>query len=363
MNKVLLLWAAAALITSMFAVSSCRGGGGAGEAGSVYVMTNSTAANTVLVFERSDNGGLEPQGSFDTQGKGAGSTANPLSSQGALALSRDGRWLLAVNAGSNEITVFKVTSEGLEFASKTSSLGQFPASVSSYGSMVVVLNKRSVPPNITAFSMDKNGVLTANSGTTRQLPPGNYSQVGFSPNGRWLVASGESINLLLAYQVNGSNLAADPIIAESSGRGPAGFTFDESGNLLVAEASSNSVSSYSVSSDGLKPITASLSTGQTGPRWLAVAGEFVYVMNSSSGSIGSFAISNTVSGQLSLTGAAFAGAGFTELTVSSDGRYLYAIDTSNRAVISFAIGSDGKLTSSGSVGALFGLSVQGIAAG
>src|SRR5437899_10161188 len=79
--------------------------------GSVYTMDNSASGNNVLVFQRSADGSLRPGGVFPTGGTGTGSG---LGNQGAVVLSRDGRWLLVCNAGSDEISVFVVSEQGLQ---------------------------------------------------------------------------------------------------------------------------------------------------------------------------------------------------------------------------------------------------------
>ena len=86
--------------------------------GAVYSMTNAAAGNSILIFDRAANGALTAAGSVATGGKGQGSG---LGSQGALTLSADQRWLLAVNAGSNDVTAFSVTDDGLQWRSKTPS--------------------------------------------------------------------------------------------------------------------------------------------------------------------------------------------------------------------------------------------------
>src|SRR5262245_1286171 len=95
------------------------------EGGAIYTMDNA-AANHVLVFPRGVHGQLTAAGSFDTGGAGTGAG---LSSQGAVLLSRDNRWLFVCNAGSSEISVFAVTRNGLSLTDKTSSGGQMPVSL------------------------------------------------------------------------------------------------------------------------------------------------------------------------------------------------------------------------------------------
>jgi hypothetical protein len=73
--------------------------------GNVYVMTNETTGNAVAVYHRSATGELVANGSVPTGGLGIGAG---LGSQGALVLNDDGRWLVAANPGSNDVSVFAV---------------------------------------------------------------------------------------------------------------------------------------------------------------------------------------------------------------------------------------------------------------
>lgn len=362
MNKPIAFLSAVVLLA--FGVSSCKNAELAPQNTAVYVMTNSSSDNAIIAFSRDDTGLLTQEAAISTQGKGSGSSRNPLNSQGALAFSGDKKWVLAVNAGSNEISVFSISKEALTFASKTSSLGQFPVSIASFGDLVFVLNTKSTPPNITPFTIDKNGVLTSIPDGVRLLPPGNYSQVGFSPNGKSLVVVGDSNNLVLVYTMNGNTPSSDPAFVQSNASGPAAFAFDPNGDLIVVESGNNSVSSYSFISSGLKPITTSLGTGQKNPRWVVSTGNFAFTSNLGSDTISSFSISPTVNGQLILANTVAAtGSGDTEIAVSSDGKYLYILEPGSRAINIFHIGPDGKLTHSGEVPGLFGVSAQGIIAG
>src|SRR2546428_1752114 len=94
--------------------------------GAVYTITNQLAGNAVAVFARSADGTLTPAGSFATGGTGTGVG---LGSQGAVTLSGDGRLLFAVNAGSNDLSVFGVRPNGLSLLSRTASGGALPTSV------------------------------------------------------------------------------------------------------------------------------------------------------------------------------------------------------------------------------------------
>lgn len=71
----------------------------------LFTMDNATAGNHVLAYGRAADGTLSFLGEFTTGGLGTGAG---LGNQGALILSRSGGWLFACNAGSDEISVFKL---------------------------------------------------------------------------------------------------------------------------------------------------------------------------------------------------------------------------------------------------------------
>ena len=70
--------------------------------GFVYTASNEAAGNRILGFEISARRGLVPVADVSTGGLGSG---GGLGNQDGLVLSPSGRWLLAVNAGSDEISL------------------------------------------------------------------------------------------------------------------------------------------------------------------------------------------------------------------------------------------------------------------
>ena len=80
--------------------------------GGVYAMSNDIDANTIVAYGRNDDGTLELIDSFRTGGKGGifdgGEGLDPLISAYSVIMTEDREHLLAVNAGSNSISVFEV---------------------------------------------------------------------------------------------------------------------------------------------------------------------------------------------------------------------------------------------------------------
>ena len=149
------------------------------------------------------NGTLLPAGVFSTGGNGTGST---LGDQGALALSQDGRWLLAVDAGSNQISVLKVTHQGLELTDVVGSNGTVPISITIHGSLVYVLDNATSdnPGNIAGYYLGDPGQLWSIPGSIQPLS-GNVTssaQISFNPQGTVLVVTEKTTNIIDTYTLN-----------------------------------------------------------------------------------------------------------------------------------------------------------------
>src|SRR5664280_2588329 len=122
-----------------------------GAAGFVYTETNGASGNAVLAFARAGDGSLTAIGSFATGGLGSG---GGLGSQGAITLAGDGQWLLAVNAGSNDVSLFRVRDGGgLILADRAAAGGTLPTSVTASGGLAYVLDAGG-SGNIAGFRLD-----------------------------------------------------------------------------------------------------------------------------------------------------------------------------------------------------------------
>src|ERR1700751_5960820 len=74
--------------------------------GHVYVNDNTAGTNTIAGFDRHADGTLPPAAGSPFTAGGAG-TGSGLASQGAIQ--RDGHFLLAVDAGSNHLSVLRIS--------------------------------------------------------------------------------------------------------------------------------------------------------------------------------------------------------------------------------------------------------------
>jgi 6-phosphogluconolactonase len=333
-------------------------------AGAVYTMTNATTDNEIVIFNRDDEGFLTKAGSISTGGTGSGGGLDPLGSQGSLVLSADHRWLFAVNAGSNEISVFRVLPSGLKLVGKVDSGGIFPVSLTVFHNLVYVLNA-GTSPNITGFYLSHRGQLIPLDDSTRLLGSGGFAQVGFDPEGEMLVITDKTNNGIFVYSVGHGGLPVmNPVISPSNGLVPFGIIFDEWGHLLVAEAGSGAVSSYNILHNGtLKVISPSVANGQAATCWIrANERGNVFTANTGSQNIASYKLTAR-NGKLALRNAT---AGFgnrpIDLAITVNGEFLYALDPANGGIDMFQIEPNGSLTDLGTIAGELSIFAQGIAA-
>lgn len=312
--------------------------------GAVYILYNSASGNNVTVYARSANGQLSSTGvSYSTGGTGTGSA---LASQGAVVLTQDGRWLLVVDAGSNQITVFGVQGTSLVWESITSSEGTNPISLTVSRNLVYVLDAGS--ENIAGFTLSNNGVLTFIPGSVQPLS-GESSpspeQIGFNPQGNVLVVTEKGTNIIDTYTVNSTGVASAPSSQTSAGSGPYGFAFTSQGILVVTEAASDTVSSYYVSNNGqLVTISGAIPTFGNAPCWLVINGnnQFAYTTNAHGGTISTFSISKDGALVLQSSVAAHAAIPSLDMAFSQNSQFLYV--RNGGMIAGFQVYSNGAIS-------------------
>ena len=164
-------------------------------AGHVYTLSNQVSGNAVMEYSRASDGTLNFVASYAAGGTGTG---GGLGNQGAIILTDDGDVLLAVNAGSNTISSFKVDNNGLSLTSTVSSGGIRPISITRYNDLVFVLNA-GAPGNISGFAINGNGMLNAIPNSIRPLSAANVgpAQIEFVNDGKVLVVTEQATNKII----------------------------------------------------------------------------------------------------------------------------------------------------------------------
>jgi 6-phosphogluconolactonase (cycloisomerase 2 family) len=317
--------------------------------GAVYVTTNGVDGNEVKAFSRAADGSLTALGAFATGGKGVGGTADPLTSQAAAALSPDHKFLFVVNAGSNDVSVFRIKHDGLKLVERAPSGGVFPNSIALTDNVAYVLNATSKTVGI--YTYNESGNLRAQGTAALSANAAGPSEVRVSPNGRWLDVTERASKTIDAFRIGDGGELGAPIQSASVGAGPFGFQFTPSGVVVVSEAGSASASSYSQAGSGsLSAVSSSISNGgQAAPCWLIVdsRGRFAYTANAGGSSISGFAIGSN--GGLTLitpggrTGDLGAGAQPLDIDFGGDGRFIYVLKNGTGSIGAFTVNSDGTL--------------------
>jgi 6-phosphogluconolactonase (cycloisomerase 2 family) len=319
------------------------------EAGVVFTMDNSAAGNNVLVFHRTNVGTLAFSGLVPTHGLGTGAG---LGSQGALAITEDGRWLLAVNAGSNDVSFFRVQGAAIQYISKTPSGGTMPISVTTAGEAAFVLNAGGTP-NIQGFRVTNLGLIL--TGANETLLGTGPAQVSFNRDETMLAVTDKTTNTIEAFSFNLFNGVVKSHLSQpSNGQTPFGFAFDRRGRMIVSEAAggpagTSSVSSYRAndSNGGLTTATASLPDGQKAACWVTLSKDerHAYISNTGSNTI-SIATINRTDGSLSLMKADGAATGSKpgDSALAIGGEFFYVLNEGDGSISGYSTHEDGTLT-------------------
>lgn len=331
---------------------------GSAVVGHTYVNDNAAGANTVAGFDRHADGSLTPiPGSpFATGGAGLGAG---LGSQGAIQTSPDRRFLLVVDAGSNEISVLKLTKGGVPqpVGEPISSGGVQPVSIAinRFG-LVYVANVGDGGSNYAGFFLTPAGRLIPLPYATVQVPEGSgVGDVFFNSTGDRLVGTRDNPSLIDSFTVrlDGRLVAAagSPFPAQSLGPIGAQFRPTNPSQLYVSNAhagpGAGTVSAFQVSRRGVLTSIGNspVPDGQTAPCWVEIShdGKYLFAVNTGSSNLSRYAIARD--GSLSLIGTTSFrnGAGAVDARLSPDGKILSVAGGRGLVVSSFAV-TGGDLT-------------------
>lgn len=387
-SAVLLALATAAAFTAAARAGASPPGGphASRVVGHVYVNDNTAPVNSVAGFDRHADGTLTaiPGSPFAVGGSGTG---GPDASQGSLQLSDNGRYLLAVDAGSNQISVLRIEHDGsLQPAagSPFSSNGVDPVSIAVHHDLVYVANagpgSNTGDTNYTGFRLDHGGRLSPIPDSTYVLPNDSKpGQVLFDRDGRKLVGTRIVTSLIDSFTVghNGRLTAApgSPYDAQAfsppQGWGQLGAEFSPThpNELFVTDAHTAGgggafpglVSSFTVARDGtLTPLGAPVANDGGAACWIELSrdGRFAFVVNTGSKTVSSYSIG--AGGSLTfLDSVGGVGAGAEDARLSPDGSTLWVVGSGTDTVTGFAV-HGGTLTPLASIAGPAGAKPSGI---
>jgi 6-phosphogluconolactonase len=370
-----ILVAALALTTPALASAVQQGAAKKVNYHAFYTTTNDPSGNSVIVFSRAANGTLTQRKVVPTGGKGIASTPPfgfPIADgSGSVNLTPDGKLLFVINAGDNSVSSFRITASGPKLVSHVSSHGKLPISLTSSGDLLFVVNETSA--NIFGWHFSSTGKLTPIAGSDQKLtavtPKGKKDKVGvtagigFVDNGSVVAVTERGLprkyGEIDTFVISKSGAAA-PSQAFATPNIDNVFGFSSFGKyLLVSNAGyvatpsgsapnpadftqfTGSAATYSVSPSGKVKLVKNTLTGGRAACWLVVQknGRTAYVTNTlsayppSSGPTTGVDAVSTLSvagnGKMKLEHQASTGPGFpSDEALSTDGKYLYAVDAS-----------------------------------
>jgi 6-phosphogluconolactonase len=328
--------------------------------GYTYLNGNTATANTIAGFDRHADGSLTaiPGSPFTIGGAGLGTG---LGSQGAIQVTPDGRYLLAVDAGSNQISVLRVTAGGVpvQVGQPVSSGGTEPVSLAvSPSGLVYVANSDAggSDGNFTGFRLNPAGKLIPVPHSTVAAPAGSGpADVLFNAAGDRLVGTLVDTSQIDSFTVlpNGRLRAApgSPFPGQGLGQIGAEFRPTNPSQLFVTNAHNGTglgtVSAFSDGASGqLSPIGSSpYPDFQTAPCWVEIShdGQYLFAVNTGSANISSYSINPD--GSLALIGSTAIKDGGADIDarLSPDGKYLLVDGSGMHFVSVFAV-NGGTLT-------------------
>jgi 6-phosphogluconolactonase len=339
--------------------------------GHVYVNDNTAVTNTVGAFDQHADGSLTPLVGSPFAAGGAG-TGALIGSQGAIQVTADGNWVLAVDAGSNQVSVLAIGANGALTpapGSPVSSGGIEPVSIAVHGGLVYVANEGNgtTGSNYTGFTLAGDGRLTPLADSTVPLPPTALpGDILFNGTGKNLIGIEVGGTDPSTFRIDSFLVGADgrltpaagsPFPAEAAGPFGSEFSPTDPHHLYVSNAhggtGNGSVSAFSVNPNAkVKSIAGSpYADGQTAPCWVEIShdGRYLFAVNTGSTTISRYRILD--SGSLRLIGSTpfNSGTGIRPFDARLDvaGDHLYVVDAAIASVSGFAV-SGGSLNELGS---------------
>ncbi len=332
----------------------------------VYTETNNPNAglNAVVAFHRNGDGSLTQFGSFATGGTGQlniPKAVGPDDGDQQVQVTADGKFLFAVNEGSNSISAFRVKGNGgLSLVGVFASGGVEPDSIGIAGDRLYVANRGdassahagTVAPSVTGFDISPRGALSPIANSTVTFPVGTLAtQTLVSRDDRFLFVevatlSGQSGgNTVNTFQIKGDgSLKAAP-------GGPAGVgtnapvllgaALNPRLNILYTGfASTSQVGVFTYDETGRTSYVGPSADSGSAPCWSVVSsdGRVLYVANTTTDSIGVYSLADplhpvqiqdlSLGGPRGATSAGKPIANAFEIALDPSGRFLYAVSQS-----------------------------------
>ncbi len=180
--------------------------------------------------------------------------------------------------------------------------------------------------------------------------------IAFSPDGSKLIVTERQTSNIDVFTVAADGSLTNPVVTAAQGVEPFGAAFAPSGALLVAEAGSGAVSTYSLGANNkLSVITSKSPSSGAATCWVISAGGYAYATSAITSSISGYQLS--AAGQLVPMGivltepgnaaAIFPPVGVTafplDLEITGDNKFLYVVYSALGELIGYQVMPNGSL--------------------
>ena len=325
---------------------------GCGTTSNRFLYAAIPTSNTIVAYREDPNAGAL------TQLSGSPITAG--SAVEALALHPSGKYLYAANSGSNNISLYTVSSTGgLTEVTPRVAAGTSPTllAMDKAGSFLYAANSGS--NDISVYSINSsNGQLTTivqSGGPTAPigLEPMNMA---LTPSGNFLYVTGEEplsvgtfTGIIRVFPVS-QGVIGNPVTNNGpyfTGNDPFGLAIDSAGaHLYTANKGDNSISPFTINSDGsLTALGSAVGESFSSPVSLLIdkSGKYLYVANQGSANVAAYTIGSN-GGLTLLSGSPFTtGSQPTFLTADSSGKFFFV--GFSAGLQSYSLSTSGTLTS------------------
>lgn len=323
---------------------------GCGTTTSRFLYAAIPTSNDIVAYREDPNSGALTQLS--------GSPISAGAAVEALALHPSGKYLYAANSGSNNISLYTISSTGgLTEVTPRANAGTSPTLVvtDAAGSFLYAANSGSNDISVFAISSSSGQLTPVPQTSGTNAPIGMQAMnMAVSPSGNFLYVTGQpQLNggLIEVFPLNqgvlGRPVSGSPFL---TGNIPLGLAIDSSGShLYTANKQDNSISAFNINSDGsLTAIGTAIGETYTSPISLLIdkSGKYLYVANEGSSNVAAYGIGSD-GGLALLSSSPFTtGSQPSVLAADSSGKYLFVGNQSNSVIESFNLDpGTGTLTS------------------
>ena len=186
-------------------------------------------------------------GAFGTGGRGTGKPHLP--SQSSIVLSRDGRQLLVVNAGSHELSLFAVEGGGLSLQDRVASGGATPTSVAVCGAGLRPEQRKREHRRVPDRGWPARARWRARPAAEPRRRRSGAGRV--QPRRPTLAVTERGTDSISAFAVDERGYADGPATISRPGKTPYGFDFTRDGAMIVTEAFGGAIGEAAASSYAL----------------------------------------------------------------------------------------------------------------